>query len=86
MAATSLNLIDKRFKCQVLLLGSFVMGISQISNNYLLNDACRMICRSLGRGLPLTLPNIRQVNGRDQHLRPRSRSWCLARSASCESL
>ena len=22
--------------------------------------------RSLGRGLPLTLPNIRQVNGRDQ--------------------
>ena len=21
------------------------------------------ICRSLGRGLPLTLPNIRQVNG-----------------------
>ena len=37
--------------------------------------------RSLGRGLPLTLPNIRQVNGRDQRLRPRSRSWCLARQA-----
>ena len=28
--------------------------------------------RGLGRGLPLTLPNVRQVNGRDQRLRPRS--------------
>ena len=27
--------------------------------------------RSLGRGLPLTLPNIRQVNGHDQRLRLR---------------
>ena len=26
--------------------------------------------RSLGRGLPLTSPNVRQVNGRDQRLRP----------------
>ena len=26
--------------------------------------------RGLGRGLPLTLPNVRQVNGRDQRLRP----------------
>ena len=25
--------------------------------------------RSLGRGLPLTLPNVRQVNGRDHRLR-----------------
>ena len=32
--------------------------------------------------LPLTLPNVRQVNGRYQRLRPRSWSWCLARSAS----
>ena len=24
----------------------------------------------MGRGLPLTLPNVRQVNGRDQRLRP----------------
>ena len=28
------------------------------------------IYRGLGRGLPLTLPNVRQVNGRDQRLRP----------------
>ena len=26
--------------------------------------------RSLWRGLPLTLPNVRQVNGRDHRLRP----------------
>ena len=26
--------------------------------------------RCLGRGLPLTLPNVRQVNGRDHRLRP----------------
>ena len=43
-------------------------------------------CCSLGRGLPLTLPNIRQVNGRDQRLRPQSPSWCLVRSASSGSL
>ena len=30
----------------------------------------RYIYRGLGRGLPLTLPNVRQVNGRDQRLRP----------------
>ena len=35
-----------------------------------------MVYRRLGRGLSLTLPNIRQVNGRDQRFRPRSRSWC----------
>ena len=28
------------------------------------------VYRCLGRGLPLTLPNVRQVNGRDQRLRP----------------
>ena len=26
--------------------------------------------RGLGSGLPLTLPNVRQVNGRDHRLRP----------------
>ena len=41
----------------------------------ILSEKCRQgffdyIYRSLGQGLPLTLPIIQQVNGRDQRLRP----------------
>ena len=49
-------------------------------NDVVTQNAGRRLCvesnvgglhyRGLGRGLPLTLPNVRQVNGREQRLRP----------------